>query len=514
MTQTFAHIVRQHAVDTPQAPALTFEGVTWSFAQLDGLSSQSANALLAEGVRPGDRVALLTKNRSECYELIYATNKIGAILVGLNWRLAAPELGAIIEDAKPTVLIVAPGEQSLLNDAARRCASVRRIVTLGEQYDAWRAAAPATDPGHNGQPDDVAMLLYTSGTTGLPKGVMLTNHGMSFTPRLAAESWGMGRDSVNLVAMPMFHIGGCGYGSSTMTVGGHTVLLREVNVTQAIEYIEKYRVTHTFLVPTVVQAILQASGMERADLSSLQLLMYGAAPIGDVLLRRALERLRCKFMQAYGMTETSGTVVQLDPEDHALNGDRASLLKSIGRVEPWVEIRIVDPATSADVATGAVGEIWLRSGMVMKGYWNNPEATREALVPGGWLRTGDAAYQDAQGYIFLFDRFKDMIISGGENIYPAEIENTLNAHPAILEVAVIGVPHERWGETPKAIVVLRPGKQASEQDLIAFTREHLARYKCPTSVVFADTLPRNASGKLLKPELRRLYRKEPGHANG
>ena len=514
MTQTFAQIIRQHAADTPQAPALTFEGVTWSFAQLDGFSSQSANALRAEGVGAGDRVALLTKNRAEFYELIYATSKIGAILVGLNWRLAAPELAAIIEDARPTVLIVGPSEQGLLNDVARRSPGLRRIITLGSEYDAWRAAAPAADPGHVGQPDDVAMLLYTSGTTGLPKGVMLTNHGMSFTQRLAAEAWGMGCHSVNLVAMPMFHIGGSGYGSSTMTVGGHTVLMREVNVAQAIEAIEKYRVTHTFLVPTVVQSILQAPEIEGADLSSLHLLMYGAAPIGEVLLRRALARLNCQFMQAYGMTETSGTVVQLNPEDHALEGDRAGLLKSIGRVEPWVELRIVDPTTSRDVATGSVGEIWLRSGMVMKGYWNNPAASRETLTQGGWLRTGDAAYQDAQGYVYLFDRFKDMIISGGENIYPAEIENALNAHPAVMEVAVIGVPHERWGETPKAIVVLRPGKRASEPELIAFTREHLARYKCPTSVVFAETLPRNASGKLLKPELRRLYRTEPGHASG
>ena len=513
MTQTFAQIVRQHAADAPQAPALTFEGVTWSFAQLHDFSSQSANALRAAGVGAGDRVALLTKNRAECYELLVATNKIGATLVGLNWRLAAPELTAIVLDALPTVLIVGPGEEALLSDEARRCATVRLVITLGAGYDAWRAAAPATDPGHVGQPDDVALLLYTSGTTGLPKGVMLTNHGMSFTQRLG-EAWGMNRRSVNLVAMPMFHIGGSGYGSSTMSVGGHTVLMREVNTAQVIETIEKYRVTHTFLVPTVVQAMLQTPGIESADLSSLQLLMYGAAPIGEVLLRRALDRLRCGFMHAYGMTESSGTVVVLNPEDHALEGERCGLLRSVGRAMPWVELRIIDPGTLEDVANGAVGEIWLRSGMVMKGYWNNPDATRDAIMPGGWLRTGDAAYQDAQGYVYLFDRFKDMIISGGENIYPAEVENALNAHPAILEVAVIGVAHERWGETPKAIVVLRPGQQAGEEELIAFARERLARYKCPTSFEFASTLPRNASGKLLKPELRRIYGKGPGHAAG
>ncbi len=514
MSQTFAQIIREHAANTPQAPALTFEGVTWSFAQLDGFSSQSANALRAAGVGPGDRVALLTKNRAECYELLFSTNKIGAILVGLNWRLAAPEITAIVEDARPTILIVGPGEQHLLTEAAHNCAGLRRVIVLGDEFDAWRAAAPATDPGHVGEPDDVALLLYTSGTTGLPKGVMLTNHGLSFTRRLGAESWGMGPASVNLVAMPMFHIGGSGYGSSTLAVGGHTVLMREVNIALAIEYIEKYRVTHTFLVPTVVQSMLQAPGIESANLSSLQLLMYGAAPIGEVLLRRALERLRCGFMHAYGMTETSGTVVVLNPKDHELEGERAGLLRSVGQAMPWVELRIINPTTLNDVEPGAVGEIWVRSGMVMKGYWNNPEATREALMPSGWLRTGDAAYQDTQGYVYLFDRFKDMIISGGENVYPAEVENALNAHPAILEVAVIGVPDDRWGETPKAIVVLRPGQRADEEELIAFARERLARYKCPTSFEFAEALPRNASGKLLKPELRRIYKKDPGHAAG
>jgi long-chain acyl-CoA synthetase len=509
-------MVRQHAADTPQAPALTYAGVTWSFAQLDAFSSRTANALLAEGVGRGDRVALLTKNQAECYELILACGKIGAILVGLNWRLAAPEIAAIVEDARPSVLIVGDSEQALLTPQARQCSSLRRIITLGESYDAWRAAAPDTDPGHDVEPDDVALLLYTSGTTGLPKGVMLTHHGLSYT-RLLGESWGMGRSSVNLVAMPMFHIGGCGYGMSTMTVGGHTVLMREVQPAQAIELIARHRVTHAFFVPTVVQSLLQVPGIEQADLSSMELLMYGASPIGDVLLRRAMAVLRCQFIQAYGMTESSGTVVTLPPEDHQPDGERSRLLSSCGRALPWVQLRVIDPSTLNDAEPGKVGEIWLRSGMVMKGYWNKSEATADAIMPGGWLRTGDAAYLDDQGYLYLFDRFKDMIISGGENIYPAEIENVLNGHPAVLEVAVIGVPHERWVETPRAIVVLRPGQQATESELIAFTRERLAHYKCPTSVAFAESLPRNASGKLLKRELRRLQLQnqapESGHGS-
>ena len=308
--------------------------------------------------------------------------------------------------------------------------------------------------------------------------------------------------------MPMFHIGGCGYGSSTMTVGGHTILLREVNPARIIEVIAKHKVTHTFLVPTVVQAVLEVPHVNEADLGSMQLLMYGAAPMGDVLLRRAIDVLGCQFMQAYGMTETAGTVVVLPPADHDPQGPRAALLSSVGRVLPWVDMRVVDPQTKSDMPTGQVGEIWLRSAMVMQGYWNKPQDTAETLLEDGWLRTGDAAYLDADGYIYLFDRFKDLIISGGENIYPAEIENILNGHPAILEVAVIGMPHPRWGESPRAVVVLRQDMQATEQALVSYTRAHLAHYKCPTSVVFTTQLPRNASGKLLKRELRRVYLEE------
>ena len=501
MIQSYAHILRQLAKERPDAPALTFAGETWTFAQLNARSTQTACALRAAGVGVGDRVALLTKNCAECFELMFACNKIGAILTGLNWRLAPAEIQSIVADAMPTVIITSAEEAHLLTPIAQQQAGVRQLIILGEHYQQWRVSVGDTDPGHEGAPDEVALLLYTSGTTGLPKGVMLTNQGMSYTPRLGTL-WGMGPDCVNLVAMPMFHIGGCGYGTSAMTVGGHTVLMREVNTAHIIHLIEQYRVTHTFLVPTVVQALLEVPGVKQADFSSFKWLMYGAAPMGDVLLRRAMDTLSCEFIQAYGMTETSGTVVQLPPADHAPEGPRSKLLKSVGRAVDWVQLRVVDPATGQDVPHGEVGEIWIQSEMLMSGYWRKPAETAETMQSGGWLRTGDAAYLDAEGYIYLFDRYKDLIISGGENIYPAEIENVLHGHAAVLHVAVIGIPHEKWGETPRAVVVLRPEVSATEAEIVAYTRERLAHYKCPTSVVFADTLPRNASGKLLKRELR------------
>ena len=502
---TLATIVREHVAKTPDAPALTFEGATLSFAELDERSSRAANALIGDGVRGGDRVALLTRNTPEFYEIVFACSKIGAVLVGLNWRLAPPEIGAIVADATPSVIIVGPGEHGLLNADARQSPGLRRVVTLGPEYEEWRAAGAALDPGASGQADEVTLLLYTSGTTGVPKGVILTSAGMSYTPRVGAEIWGMSRTSVNLVVMPMFHIGGIQCGLSTMAQGGHTVLMREVDTKAIIETIAAYGVTHSFFVPAVIQALLSTPGVEAADLSSLQLLAYGASPIGDALLRRAIEVFGCSFMHVYGLTEASGAIVVLPPHDHDPGGDHSYLLRSCGRALPWVELRVNDPGTNSDVEPGAVGEIWVRSGLVTKGYWNNPAATAEAITPEGWLRTGDAAYQDDAGNVYLVDRFKDMIVSGGENVYPAEVENVLYDHPAIAEVAVIGVPHERWGETVKAIVVLRPGQQVQTNELIEFARTRLGKYKCPTSVEFTDVLPRNASGKVLKRELRQAY---------
>jgi long-chain acyl-CoA synthetase len=508
MSQSFADILREHARKRPEAPALTCGDEAWTFAQLLSRSARTAQALRAEGVSAGDRVGVLSRNCNEFFELIFACNMLGAIMVGLNWRLSAYELDAIIVDARPTVVIVGgSGEAELLSDAARSVPGLRRVVTIGEDYETWRrAGASDADPGHSGLPDEVALILYTSGTTGLPKGVMLTNRGMSYSRRLAAEIWGMTSDSVNLVAMPMFHIGGCGYGTSTLLVGGHTVLMRDVHLPTVVKLMERHRVTHTFFVPTVVQGLLEVPGVDETDLSSLKLFMYGASPIGESLLRKALTVLSCDFMQAYGMTETSGTVVNLMPEDHRLDGTSGNRLRSCGRALPFVEIRITDPDTLQEAKPGDVGEIWVRSEMVTPGYWENPKATADAITPDGWLRTGDAAYRDADGYIYLFDRFKDMIISGGENIYPAEIENALSSHPAVSEVAVIGIPHEKWVETPRAIVVPRAGMAPTERELIDYARSRLAHYKCPTSVIFADTLPRNASGKLLKRELRKTYR--------
>jgi long-chain acyl-CoA synthetase len=311
--------------------------------------------------------------------------------------------------------------------------------------------------------------------------------------------------------MPLFHIGGGGWAVAGMYEGCTSVIVRDLDPAALIRLIGEHRITHGFVVPAVLQFMLMIPGGEDADCSSLEVIVYGASPISEDVLARSIERFRCKFWQAYGLTETTGSVVNLPPEDHDLSGPNKHRLRSCGVPGPGVEVRIADTDTGAAVPTGEVGEIWIRSPQVMRGYWNMPEETAKSITDDGWFKSGDAGYLDADGYVYIHDRVKDMIVSGGENVYPAEVENALMAHPGIADVAVIGVPDDKWGETPKAMVVRAAndaGAALTEADVIDFAREHLARFKCPTSVDWLDALPRNPSGKVLKKDLREPYWKD------
>ena len=497
---TLANVLRRLGAERPDHDAFVFGDRRVSFGELDDRSSRVANGLIAAGVGPEDRVAILAANGTEFFDVIFGVSKAAATLVALNWRLAAPELAAILADAEPAVVIVDPDFAHLLPSGA-----AWRTVTIGEELEAWIEAQPATDPQVPSDPGGVMLILYSSGTTGLPKGIMLTNRNLSFIEVMARQLFRMEPDSVHLIVAPLFHIGGAGTGLTTTTLGGRTIILREVKPDEVLATIERERVTHAFFVPAVIQRLIDSPDAQTRDLSSLRYIAYGAAPMTEALLTRAIEVLGCGFTGCYGMTETAGTVVALPAEEHVADGPRAELLRSVGKALPWHTVRVTDLSTMEEAAPGEVGEIWVRSEMNMKGYLNQPEATAGTLVDGGWVRTGDGAYRDENGYFFLADRIKDMIISGGENIYPAEVENALAGHPDVVEVAVIGVSHEKWGETPRAIVVRRPGTDPSSEELIAFCRERLARYKCPTSVAFIDELPRNPSGKVLKKELREAF---------
>jgi len=507
--RTIAELIRTHGDALSDKVAVIAGDREITYGQLHARSSQVANALTAEGVGPQEHVAFLDKNSPEYLEVVMGGAKINAVSVAVNWRLAPPEVAYIVNDADAKVLVVGEDFVPVLDAIADQLETVTKIVVIGhhpthESYDDWVARQPAIDPGAASAPDDVALQLYSSGTTGRPKGVMLTNDNLFSALPKAQTGWGFHPDAVSLVAMPLFHIGGGGWALGSMYQGGTVVLHREVDPAAIVRDIPRYRITHAFIVPAVIQFMQLVPGASDGDYASLERVLYGASPISEQVLVGAMGMFGEIFMQAYGLTETTGQVVSMAPGDHDPGGDRAHLLRAAGRADPGVELRIVDPVTLEDVPTGDVGEVLVRSALNMKGYWKLPEETAKALLPDGWLRTGDAGYLDDEGYLFIHDRVKDMIVSGAENIYPAEIENVLMAHPAVADAAVIGVPHDRWGETPKALVV-RAGAEVTEEELIEHCRQQLAKYKCPTSVEWIDSLPRNPSGKVLKKDLRAPY---------
>lgn len=490
-------MLARHAEEHADVACLIYEGEEISFGEYAERTSRVAGALLAQGIAPGDRVAILAHAAPIFFELQFGCAKAGAIMVPINSRLSGREIAEVLDDADPALLFLADDLACRVPEAM----SPKAMSTA--DFAAWRDAAAPVAGARPVQPDDPVLILYTSGTTAQPKGVVLSHRNLSYLGRMARELWSFTAESTNLAAMPLFHIGGIGWGMLALSQGGQTVLTRATEPAVLLDLMRKYAVTHAFLVPTVIQRLVDHLSETGDPAPQVDHIFYGAAPMGEALLARSIAAFGSAFHHTYGMTETAGTVVTLDPEDHDPEGLHPERLRSCGRAMPWVELKLVDPATGRDVASGEIGEIRMRSPAITKGYWRKPKETAEAITSDGWLCSGDAATQDTDGFIYLRDRYKNMIVSGGENIYPAEIDNVLQHHPAIQEVAVVGMPHAKWGETPRAYVVLRPGMNVTEAQIIAFAKDRLAHYKCPTSVVFVADLPRNASGKILKRELRR-----------
>jgi acyl-CoA synthetase (AMP-forming)/AMP-acid ligase II len=499
------------AARVPHKPAFTFEGRSTDFATFARDTDRVAAALKAAGIAPGERIAYIGKNSDVYFEALFGAMKAGVVMVPVNWRLAGPEIATIVEDSLARLILVGPEFFDLVASQLANLPHVQ-IVLASEgghhswpDFAAWRDEAPASPPSYQASADDVAVQLYTSGTTGRPKGVMLAHrnftHGAS--ANLASDlPWNRWEENDAAVqAMPVSHISGTGWGILTVHYGATCHIQRQFDLDQTFDMIQRDGISKIFLVPAALQFLVRHPRAKQTDFSRIREMGYGASPIPLALLRESIDMLGCGFVQFYGMTETTGTIVALPPEDHSVNG--SPRMRAAGKPLPWVEIRVVD-ADGNDVPCGQVGEIVTRSGANMVGYWNRPEETAKTIRD-GWLYTGDAGYMDAEGYVYIHDRVKDMIISGGENVYPAEVESALSDHPAIAEAAVIGVPDEKWGEAVKAVVVLRPGAVLLEDELIDWSRGRIAGFKAPKSVDFVDMLPRNASGKLLKRELRAPY---------
>lgn len=505
--RTLADIPAAQARRQGEAVAIKFGDRETTFAALDAQTNRVANALAAHGVRPGDRVAVLAKNHDAWFALFFGTARARACFAPINCRLAAGEIAFILEDAGPRVMFVSDDFFPLALDAVAGLANPPRLVALCgvhpafEPLDSWLGNAAQTPPADEPRMADHVLQLYTSGTTGRPKGVVLdnTNYRSFLEMASAVDGFAYGEGETVMIVMPLFHVAGTNVSFSGLAQGARLVVVKDFVPGDAIRMIEAEGVGHSFLAPAMIQMMLQDPAAASADFSSLLTIAYGASPIAEDVLRRARATFGCGFVQFYGMTESTGGGTYLSPTAHDLPGK----LTSCGEPWPATQLAILD-AEGRELGDGEIGEIAIRGGTVMREYWNRPDATAETLA-GGWLHTGDVGYRDADGFYFVHDRIKDMIVSGGENVYPAEVESAIMGCPGVADVAVIGVPDEKWGETVKALVVPAPGEQPDPAAIIAWARDRIAHFKAPKSVDFIAVLPRNPSGKVLRRELRAPY---------
>lgn len=508
--QGIGYWLTRRASLSPSKTALIFEDTKWTYAEFNRRVNTLAHALKSIGVNHGDRVGYLDLNHPNFFVTLFAAAKLGAIFVPLNFRLTGPELLFIINDAGVHTVIhdeqFGPLIESIRDELTCRHvvrtftdASTGRHLPAGiRSFDDLFVDQRDSDMDNQVSSDEVAWIMYTSGTTGRPKGAMLTHGNVLWNNISAWVAYDSSTNDVTLVCAPLFHIGGLNVTPmSAFTKGATVVLLRQYDPAKALEAIASHRVTTMFGVPAMFQFMSLVPGFAEADLSSINSFICGGAPVPEPLIRLYADR-GISFVQGYGLTETSpfATIVPTEAIEAKVG--------SAGLPPFFTDVRLFDDDDEEVTEPGQRGEIVVRGPNVMKGYWNRPDATAE-VIRNGWFHTGDIGVRDEDGFFYIVDRKKDMIISGGENIYPAEVEDCLYAHPAIAECAVIGVPDDKWGETVRAIVVAKQEATTTAEEIIAFCQGRLARYKQPRSVVFTDVLPRNPAGKVLKFELRERF---------
>ncbi|MFH8715464.1 long-chain fatty acid--CoA ligase [Streptomyces zaomyceticus] len=494
----------RRARKTPDRIAVVHDGRTWTYRELHGRVLRLAHALRALGVARGDRIAYLGPNHPAFLETLFAAGTLGAVFVPLNTRLAAPELAYNLADSGTTVLVHAPEQAEAARAAAAEAGVRHRIALVGPDedgalgYEGLLAGAGSGPLDEAVAPEDPCMIMYTSGTTGRPKGAVLSHANITWNSVNVLVDTDLSGDEVTLVVAPLFHTAGLNMTClPTLLKGGRVVLLGAFDAERVLELIEDLQVTYMFGVPTMYDAMAARPRWETTDLSSLRTLNCGGAPVPARTIAAYLDR-GLAFSQGYGMTEASPGVLYLDREQTSAKASSA------GVPHFFTDTRVVLPDGRA-AEPGERGEILVHGPNVMTGYWRRPEDTEAAFTDGHWLRTGDIARLDEDGYAYIVDRVKDMFVSGGENVYPAEVEDALLTHPAVAECAVIGVPDPVWGEVGRAVVVLRPDAHADEEDILGHLQGRLAKYKIPKSLVVTEALPRTASGKIIKPAVRDTY---------
>jgi long-chain acyl-CoA synthetase len=501
---TLGDIPKKSAILFPDNTATVFEGTRLTYRELNERVNRLANALLGLGLGKEDRLAILAENTHKYLEVYFAAGKLGISVTPLNFRLSDQELLHIINDSDSTCFLAGDGYEDRARKLKGGAPAIKHWIAMDNAiegyrgYEALLAGAAPEEPDRNPDEQEMAILMYTGGTTGTPKGVMMSHRGLMAGIVAAALGLSFNRNDATCFVLPLFHVS-FWPAFAVLLTGGKVVINRKPDLNGILKLIQDEKCTHINAVPTLYGWLLQHADLGAYDLSSLRCISYAGSPFPVQLLKQCIEKFGPKFEQAYGMTECIGGSLLLK-EDHVLDGDRSRLLASAGKPLMSVDMQVVD-IRDRPVPAGELGEIVVRGKCVMMGYWKNPELTASALR-GGWYHTGDMGYMDREGYVFLVDRKADMIVTGGENVYPKETEDILYEHPAVAMAAVVSAPDERWGERVQAVVVLKPGQRAGEEELIAHCKQRLAGYKCPKKVEFWPQLPTTPVGKILRKEVK------------